>query len=134
MNFASEPSPQSSPLEGERRREAPQVSELKSPLPSKGRGQGEGSKMRSLPVRVLLIGAAGRMGKTVLDLAQSDREIEIAAQCDLDDSIEAAMKSCDVAIDFSHADASTKSAAPPHAWQIARHRNDRSLSGATHDH
>ena len=60
--------------------------------------------MRSLPVRVLLVGAAGRMGKTVLDLAQSDREIDIAAQCDLDDSIEAAMKSCDVAIDFSQAD------------------------------
>ena len=44
------------------------------------------------------------MGKTVLDLARSDREIEIAAQCDLGDSIEPAMKNCDVAIDFSHAD------------------------------
>jgi 4-hydroxy-tetrahydrodipicolinate reductase len=44
------------------------------------------------------------MGKTVLDLAQSDREIEIAAQCDLDDSLEPAMKNCDVAIDFSQAD------------------------------
>ena len=28
--------------------------------------------MKNSPVRVLLIGAAGRMGKTVLDLAQSD--------------------------------------------------------------
>jgi 4-hydroxy-tetrahydrodipicolinate reductase len=60
--------------------------------------------MKDSPVRVLLIGAAGRMGKTVLDLAQSDREIEIAAQCDLGDPIEAAMKNCDVAIDFSQAD------------------------------
>ena len=59
--------------------------------------------MRSLPVRVLLIGAAGRMGKTVCELAESDPEIQIAAQCDLGDSIEAAMKNCDVAIDFSHA-------------------------------
>jgi len=55
-------------------------------------------------VRVLLIGAAGRMGKTVLDLAQSDLELEIAARCDLGDSIEPAMKNCDVAIDFSQAD------------------------------
>ena len=55
-------------------------------------------------MRVLLIGAAGRMGKTVLDLARSDREIDIAAQCDLGDSIEPAMKNCDVAIDFSQAD------------------------------
>jgi 4-hydroxy-tetrahydrodipicolinate reductase len=60
--------------------------------------------MKEAPVRVLLIGAAGRMGKTVLDLAQSDREIEIAAQCDLGDAIEPAMKNCDVAIDFSQAD------------------------------
>jgi 4-hydroxy-tetrahydrodipicolinate reductase len=59
--------------------------------------------MTRSPVRVLLIGAAGRMGKTVLDLAQGDREIEIAAQCDLGDSIEQATKTCDVAIDFSQA-------------------------------
>ena len=59
--------------------------------------------MKNSPVRVLLIGAAGRMGKTVFDLAQSDREVEIVGQCDLGDSIESAIKNCDVAIDFSHA-------------------------------
>jgi 4-hydroxy-tetrahydrodipicolinate reductase len=65
----------------------------------------DSAKMNSHPVRVLLIGAAGRMGKTVLDLASVDPEIEIVAQCDLRDSIEHAMKNCDVAIDFSHANA-----------------------------
>ena len=55
-------------------------------------------------MRVLLIGAAGRMGQTVLNLAQNDPKIEITAQCDLGDSIEPAMKNCDVAIDFSQAD------------------------------
>jgi 4-hydroxy-tetrahydrodipicolinate reductase len=60
--------------------------------------------MKSSSVRALLIGAAGRMGKTVFDLAQSDAEIEIAAQCDLGDSIESPMGNCDVAIDFSQAD------------------------------
>jgi 4-hydroxy-tetrahydrodipicolinate reductase len=58
--------------------------------------------------RVLLIGAAGRMGKTVVALARNDRQIDIVAQCDLDDSIELAMENCDVAIDFSHADAITE--------------------------
>jgi 4-hydroxy-tetrahydrodipicolinate reductase len=58
-----------------------------------------------LPARVLVIGAAGRMGKTVLDLARNDPEVEIVAECDLGDSIDAAMKNCDVAIDFSQADA-----------------------------
>jgi 4-hydroxy-tetrahydrodipicolinate reductase len=59
----------------------------------------------SSPVRVLLVGAAGRMGKTVLDLATSDPNIEIVAQCDLGDSIEPPMKNCDVIVDFSHAQA-----------------------------
>ena len=53
---------------------------------------------------MLLIGADGRMGQTVFNLAQNDSQIEIAAQCDLGDSIEPAMKNCDVGIDFSHAD------------------------------
>ena len=60
--------------------------------------------MKNSPVRVLLIGAAGRMGQTVRELAQNDSDIQIAAQCDLGDPIEPAMKNCDVAIDFSQAD------------------------------
>ena len=60
--------------------------------------------MKPSAVHVLLIGAAGRMGQTVLNLAQNDPKIEITAQCDLGDSIEPAMKNCDVAIDFSQAD------------------------------
>ena len=55
-------------------------------------------------LRVLLVGAVGRMGKTIVDLASRESNIEIAAQCDLGDAIEPAMKNCDVAIDFSHAD------------------------------
>jgi 4-hydroxy-tetrahydrodipicolinate reductase len=64
--------------------------------------------MKKSAVRVLLIGAAGRMGKTIVDLARTDREIDIVAQCDLGDSIESAIQDCDVAIDFSHADAITE--------------------------
>jgi 4-hydroxy-tetrahydrodipicolinate reductase len=56
-------------------------------------------------LRVLLIGAAGRMGKTIVDLARSEPNLEIVAQCDLGDAIGPAIKNCDVAIDFSHADA-----------------------------
>ena len=60
--------------------------------------------MKPSAVRLLLIGAAGRMGKTVRELAQNDSDIQIAGQCDLGDPIEPAMKNCDVAIDFSQAD------------------------------
>jgi len=57
------------------------------------------------PVRVLLVGAAGRMGKTIVDLAKNDPKIDIVAQCDLGDPIDPAIKKSDVAIDFSHPDA-----------------------------
>jgi 4-hydroxy-tetrahydrodipicolinate reductase len=59
-------------------------------------------------VRVLLVGAAGRMGKTVVDLASNDPKIDIVAQCDLGDRIEPVMNNCDVAIDFSHSNAITE--------------------------
>ena len=61
--------------------------------------------MKESPVHVLLIGAAGRMGKTVIELSGNGPEIKVAAQCDLGDAIDAPMKDCDVAIDFSHANA-----------------------------
>src|ERR1051326_1147295 len=54
------------------------------------------------PVRVALIGAKGRMGQAIVDLAKNDPKIDIVAQSDLGDSIDAAMKDCDVAIDFSN--------------------------------
>ena len=54
------------------------------------------------PVRVLLIGAAGRMGQTIDDLAGSDPDIRIVGKCDVGDAIDPAMQACDVAIDFSH--------------------------------
>ena len=64
--------------------------------------------MKSPRVRVLLIGAAGRMGRTIVDVAKDDPKADIAARCDLGDSIESAMRNCDVAIDFSQADAITE--------------------------
>ncbi|HJT45925.1 MAG TPA: dihydrodipicolinate reductase C-terminal domain-containing protein [Chthoniobacterales bacterium] len=56
-------------------------------------------------VRICLIGAKGRMGQTIVELAKNDPKIEIAAQCDLGDPLEPAIKKSDVAIDFSNAGA-----------------------------
>jgi 4-hydroxy-tetrahydrodipicolinate reductase len=61
--------------------------------------------MKESRVRVLLIGSKGRMGKTIVDLAKTDPNIDIVAQCDLGDAVEPAMKNSDVVIDFSQADA-----------------------------
>jgi 4-hydroxy-tetrahydrodipicolinate reductase len=56
-------------------------------------------------LRILLIGAKGRMGKTILDLAQRESGFDVVAQCDLGDAIGPAVKNCDVVIDFSSAEA-----------------------------
>jgi dihydrodipicolinate reductase len=48
--------------------------------------------MISGPVRVLLVGAAGRMGKTIVNLAANDPNIEIVARCDMGDPIEPVIK------------------------------------------
>ena len=56
-------------------------------------------------VRVALIGARGRMGQTIVDLAKDDPKIDIVAQRDLGDAIDPAIKDCDVAIDFSNSSA-----------------------------
>jgi 4-hydroxy-tetrahydrodipicolinate reductase len=61
--------------------------------------------MKESRVRVLVVGAKGRMGRTIVDLAMAERNIEIVAQCDLGDAITPAMKNADVTIDFSHANA-----------------------------
>jgi 4-hydroxy-tetrahydrodipicolinate reductase len=57
------------------------------------------------PVRVLLVGAAGRMGQAIVRFGESASNIGIVAQCDLGDALEPAMRKCDVVLDFSQADA-----------------------------
>jgi 4-hydroxy-tetrahydrodipicolinate reductase len=52
-------------------------------------------------VRVALIGSAGRMGRTIADLARTEPNIEIVAHCDQGDDIVAGIKKSDVVIDFS---------------------------------
>ncbi len=85
----------------------------------------------SKPVRALLIGAAGRMGKTIVDLAKRDPNIDIVNQCDLGDAVEPVMKNCDVAIDFSQADAIAEICRGSNsASASARRRHDRSFTGA----
>ena len=52
-------------------------------------------------LRALLVGAAGRMGEAI---TASAGEVKIIP-CELGDDISTAMNGCEVAIDFSHADA-----------------------------
>jgi 4-hydroxy-tetrahydrodipicolinate reductase len=56
-------------------------------------------------VRVLVIGAKGRMGQIIAALARHESDLQVVAECDLGDAIAPAMGNCDVAIDFSHPDA-----------------------------
>ncbi|MDQ2918323.1 MAG: 4-hydroxy-tetrahydrodipicolinate reductase, partial [Verrucomicrobiota bacterium] len=60
------------------------------------------------PVRVLLIGAAGRMGQAIAQAAEAREDVVIASRCDIEDNLEPAINNCDVAIDFSHAAATER--------------------------
>jgi 4-hydroxy-tetrahydrodipicolinate reductase len=55
------------------------------------------------PLRVLLVGSAGRMGQAILETAKLDPQTDIVAMCDQGDPIEPAVSHADVVIDFSHA-------------------------------
>ena len=58
----------------------------------------------SRPVRVALVGAKGRMGRAIVDLAKNDPKIEIVAKCDLGDSIDSGVSNSNVIVDFSQAE------------------------------
>jgi 4-hydroxy-tetrahydrodipicolinate reductase len=60
-----------------------------------------------MPVRVLLLGAKGRMGQAIADAA-AKTEIEITAGLDIGDDIAQAIRECDVVVDFSHPNASSE--------------------------
>jgi len=56
-------------------------------------------------MRVLLVGAQGRMGKAVAAAAEEDPSLTIAAGLERGSALEPALDDCDVVIDFSVADA-----------------------------
>ena len=57
------------------------------------------------PVRVLLVGAGGRMGQAVVNAARAQAGVRITAECDLGQPIRDHIDAGDVVVDFSHADA-----------------------------
>lgn len=56
-------------------------------------------------LRIVLIGANGRMGRTVAAVASRDPNLTLSGQVDRDDSLAKVIDACDVVIDFSMADA-----------------------------
>lgn len=57
-----------------------------------------------MPLRIALIGAAGRMGQAISRAAEAQRDLTIAARIDVGDRLEDSIASADVVIDFSHPD------------------------------
>lgn len=51
-------------------------------------------------IKVGVLGARGRMGQAVCQLVQSAADMDLVAQCDLDDNLEQ-LKNCDVVVDFT---------------------------------
>jgi 4-hydroxy-tetrahydrodipicolinate reductase len=57
------------------------------------------------PIKICIIGSRGRMGQAIAVAADHDPQLLIAGSIDAGDSLETGMADCDVAIDFSAADA-----------------------------
>ncbi|HEY1583665.1 MAG TPA: dihydrodipicolinate reductase C-terminal domain-containing protein [Chthoniobacterales bacterium] len=62
----------------------------------------------SAPIRVLLVGAKGRMGRAIADAAAKDPSLTIATGLARGDVIAPALENCDVVIDFSAAELTTE--------------------------
>ena len=56
-------------------------------------------------VRILLIGHSGQMGRAISAAVESCPDLAITARCELGDNLGDKMRDVDVAIDFTHADA-----------------------------
>lgn len=69
-----------------------------------------------MPLKVLVNGARGRMGRAVIDAVANRDEYAIAAEIDAGDALEPAIRSCDVVIDFSAADATLATARTAAKW------------------
>ncbi|MGI9086350.1 MAG: 4-hydroxy-tetrahydrodipicolinate reductase [Chthoniobacterales bacterium] len=65
----------------------------------------------SAPLQIALIGATGRMGQAIKAAAARDPEMKIAAEVDEGDDLEQRLPTCEVAIDFSHANATARNCA-----------------------
>ncbi len=54
------------------------------------------------PLRLLINGAKGRMGQTLIACAKEDSALQVAAEIDMGDDFAAAVPKADAVIDFSH--------------------------------
>jgi 4-hydroxy-tetrahydrodipicolinate reductase len=58
----------------------------------------------SEPLRVLLVGAAGRLGRAIATAAEKQEQLRIVAECGRDDDVRKCIRDADVVIDVSHVD------------------------------
>ncbi len=54
------------------------------------------------PLRLLINGARGRMGQTLIALADADPQLSVVAKIDVGDDFASAVPACDAIVDFSH--------------------------------
>jgi 4-hydroxy-tetrahydrodipicolinate reductase len=55
------------------------------------------------PLKLLINGAKGRMGQTLVSCAAADPDLQVAAQVDVGDDLASSLPDCEAVVDFSHA-------------------------------
>jgi len=53
------------------------------------------------PVRVIICGAKGRMGRTLVTCAQTDPDLKLVGEVDLGEDLSNVIAGCDAVVDFS---------------------------------
>lgn len=77
------------------------------------------------PVRILLVGAKGRMGEAIVAAAEGQADVAIVAQLDQGDELNEEIDNCDVVVDFSHANAAAA------ICRVCREANKPLVTGTT---
>ncbi len=54
------------------------------------------------PLRIIINGAKGRMGRAIIECAKDDAEVALVAEIDMGDDLSSLIDHCDGVIDFSH--------------------------------
>ncbi|MFH1067088.1 MAG: 4-hydroxy-tetrahydrodipicolinate reductase [bacterium] len=55
-----------------------------------------------MKIKMIMVGAQGRMGQTILRLAKQNPDFEVAGEVDMGDNLASVVNKADVVIDFSH--------------------------------
>ena len=63
-----------------------------------------------MPTRLIILGARGRMGQTLISCASRNPQLAVVGEIDMGDDLQTVIERCDVVIDFSFHEVTSRTA------------------------